>query len=128
MHVNVVPEYHTMIQEGAHVSLRMNITVTLKKKKMFCAEYKHDCEIVKSTMTFHDPLILNNTHTLLFIKNPTIIKNDLFIEKLDLLTNYIVSFNLNTTFFINNMEYDADGFDQKEQIKLTKLMMMEKHS
>ena len=26
------------------------------------------------------------------------------------------------------MEYDADGFDQKEQIKLTKLMMMEKHS
>ena len=39
-------------------------------------------------------------------------KNDLFIEKLDLLTNYIVSFNLNTTFFINNMEYDSDGFDQ----------------
>ncbi len=67
---------------------------------MFCAEYKHDCEIVKSTMTFHDPLVLNDTHTLLFTKNPTIIKNDLFIEKLDLLTNYIVSFNLNTTFFI----------------------------
>ena len=98
-----------------------------KKEKMFCAEYKHDCEIVKSTMTFNDPLVLNDTHTLLFTKNPTIIKSDLFIEKLDLLTNYIVSFNLNTTFFINNMEYDADGFDQKEQIKLTKLMMMEKH-
>ena len=90
-----------MIQEGAHILLRMNITVTLKKKEiMFCAEYKHDCEIVKSTMTFHDPLVLNDTHTLLFTKNPTIIKNDLFIEKLDLLTNYIVSFNLNTTFFI----------------------------
>ena len=49
---------------------------------MFCAEYKHDCEIVKSTMTFHDPLVLNDTHTLLFTKNPTIIKNDLFIENL----------------------------------------------
>ena len=71
-----------------------------KKEIMFCAEYKHDCEIVKSTMTFHDPLVLNDTHTLLFTKNPTIIKNDLFIEKLDLLTNYIVSFNLNTKFFI----------------------------
>ena len=98
-----------------------------RKEKMFCTEYKHDCEIVKSTMTFHDPLVLNDTHTLLFTRNPTIIKNDLFSEKLDLLTNYIVSFNLNTTFFINNMEYDADGFDQKEQIKLTKLTMMEKH-
>ena len=42
-------------------------------------------------MTFHDPLILNDTHTLLFTKNPTIIKNDFFIEKLDLLPNYIVS-------------------------------------
>ena len=72
-----------MIQEGAHILLRMNITVTLKKKEiMFCAEYKHDCEIVKSTMTFHDPLVLNDTHTLLFTKNPTIIKNDLFIENL----------------------------------------------
>ena len=98
-----------------------------KKEKMSCAEYERDCEIVKSTMIFHDPLVLNDTHTLLFTRNPTIIKNDLFIEKLDLLTNYIVSFNLNTTFFVNNMEYDADGFDQKEQIKLTKLMMMEKH-
>ena len=101
----------SMIQEGAHISLRMNITVTLKKKKCFALNTN---TIVKlsSTMTFPDPLVLNDTHTFLFTKNPTIIKNDLFIEKLDLLTNYIVSFNLNTTFFINNMEYDSDGFDQ----------------
>ena len=52
-----------------------------RKEKMFCTEYKHDCEIVKSTMTFHDPLVLNDTHTLLFTRNPTIIKKMIYLVK-----------------------------------------------
>ena len=36
-----------------------------EKEKRFCADYKHDCEIVKSTITFHAPLVLNETHTIL---------------------------------------------------------------
>ena len=92
---------------------------------MFCIDYKKDCEIVKSTMTCHAPLVLNYTHTLLFTRNPAIIKSALFTEKLHLLTNYIVSFNINTTFFIDNMEYNADGFDQQEKVRLNKLMMIE---
>ena len=100
----------------------------LEKEKMSCAEYKNDCEIFKSTMTFHDPLIINDTHTLIFTRNPTVIKNALFTEKLDLLTNYIISFNVNTTFFIDNIEYIADGFNQQENIRLNKLVMIENHT
>ena len=72
-------------------------------------------------MTFHDAIFFNDTHTLIFTNNPTVIKPSLFTEKLDLLTNYIMSFNMNTMFFIEKIEYNADRFDQSEIIILNNI-------
>jgi len=94
-----------------------------EKETISCINFIDNCEIVSSTTTFRDPLFINDTHIFIFTNKPTTIETGLFTEKLDLSTNYILSFNMNTTFFIDNIEYYADGFNQSEKLKLNKLQI-----
>ena len=89
-----------------------------EKETMNCPEYLKSCDIVK-TVNFQLPKMVNETHLYLFTSGQTTIMS----IDLPIYANILISFNKDTTFVVNNIEYFAAEFDQEEQIKITHLKL-----
>ena len=89
-----------------------------EKETMNCPEYLKSCDIVK-TVNFELPKMVNETHLYLFTSGQTTIMS----IDLPIYANILISFNKDTTFVVNNIEFFAAEFDQEEQIKITHLKL-----
>jgi len=89
-----------------------------EKETMNCPEYLKSCDIVK-TVNFQLPKMVNETHLYLFTSGQTTIMS----IDLPIYANILISFNKDTTFVVNNIEFFAAEFDQEEQIKITHLKL-----
>jgi hypothetical protein len=89
-----------------------------EKETMNCPEYLKSCDIVK-TVNFQLPKMVNETHLYLFTSGQTTIMS----IDLPIYANILISFNKDTTFVVNNIEYFAAEFDQEEQIKIIHLKL-----